>query len=134
MTSIDHLHEEIKMFPVQDYLSLISSQYYKPSNNVITSPSGIRNMKKISPNFNSISLMCCSISIERYSTPTDYEGYPFILKVLPYPSLFYLITVSFRLLPHKQHRKKQTFLGPTGLSFPNFVHPSVAPSIPIMKG
>ena len=27
MTPIDHLHEETKMLPVQDYLSLISSQY-----------------------------------------------------------------------------------------------------------
>ena len=45
MTSIDHLHEETKMLPVQDHLSLICSKYLartlqpnNPSYNVVTSP------------------------------------------------------------------------------------------------
>ena len=42
---------------------------------------------------------------------------PFVLKLFPN-----LITVSYRLV------------GPTGLPFPNFVHLSVAPSIPIVRG
>ena len=53
MTSIDHMQEETKMLPVQDHLSLISSQYLartlqpnNPSHSVVTSPSGIRNMKQ----------------------------------------------------------------------------------------
>ena len=50
-TSID-LQEETKMLPLQDHLSLISSKYLaRPlqhknlSQSVVTSPSGIRNMK-----------------------------------------------------------------------------------------
>ena len=53
MTSIDHLHEEAKIFPVQDHLFLISSQYLaraiqpnNPFHNVVAYPSGIRNMKQ----------------------------------------------------------------------------------------
>ena len=53
MTSIDHLHKEAEMLPVQDNLSLISSQYLtgalqpnNPSHRVVTSPSCIRNMKQ----------------------------------------------------------------------------------------
>ena len=40
MTSIDHLHEETEMLPVQDHFSLIS---YQPNNyfhSVVTSPLG----------------------------------------------------------------------------------------------
>ena len=51
---INHLHEETKMIPVQDPLSLISSQYLarvlqpnNPSHSVVTSSSVIRNMKQI---------------------------------------------------------------------------------------
>ena len=50
MTSIGHLHEETKMLPVQ----VISYQYHtrtlqpnNPSDNVVTYPSDIRNMKQI---------------------------------------------------------------------------------------
>ena len=53
MTYIDHLHEETKMLPVQDYLSLSSSQYLaralQPNNtshSVESFTSGIRNKKK----------------------------------------------------------------------------------------
>ena len=53
MASVDHLHEETKMLPVQDHLSLISSQYLaralqpnNPSHSVVTSRSGIRNKKQ----------------------------------------------------------------------------------------
>ena len=52
MTSINHLHEETEMFPIQDHLFLISSQYLawslqpnKTSHSVVTSPSDTRNMK-----------------------------------------------------------------------------------------
>ena len=45
MASIDHLHEETEMLPVQDHLSLICSQHIaralqptNPSNSVVTSP------------------------------------------------------------------------------------------------
>ena len=53
MASIDHLHEETEMLPVQDHLSLICSQYLdralqltNPSHSVVTSPSCSRDMKK----------------------------------------------------------------------------------------
>ena len=53
MTSIDQLHEENEMLPVQDHFSLISSQYLakdlQPTNlsySVVTSPSGNRNIKQ----------------------------------------------------------------------------------------
>ena len=42
---------------------------------------------------------------------------PYILELLPFPRLFYLITASFRLLPRKLLRKKQTFLGPIEVPF-----------------
>ena len=52
MTSINHLQKESKMLPFQDHLSLISSRYLaralqsnNRSHNVVTSSSGIRNMK-----------------------------------------------------------------------------------------
>ena len=51
MTSIDHLHKETTMLPVQNHLSLITSQFLagalqpsNPSHSVVTSPSDIRNM------------------------------------------------------------------------------------------
>ena len=40
---------------------------------------------------------------------------PFILILFPGPNLFCLITLSFRLLSHRWHWKKQTFLGSTWL-------------------
>ena len=43
----------------------------------------------------------------------DHHQVSYMLVLLPFPSLFYLITVSFRLLPRKLLRKKQTFLGRT---------------------
>ena len=53
MASIDHLHEETEMLPVQEHLSLICSQYLaralqptNPSHDVVTSPSGSRDMKQ----------------------------------------------------------------------------------------
>ena len=53
MTSIDHLHQKIKMLPVQYHLSLIRSQYLtralQPNNSsqsLVTSPSGSRNIKQ----------------------------------------------------------------------------------------
>jgi len=53
MTSIDHLHEETKMPPVQDHLSLICFQYLtkalqpdNPSHSVFTLISDIKNKKK----------------------------------------------------------------------------------------
>ena len=53
MASIDHLHEETEMLPVQDHLSLIFSQHLarafqptNPSRSVVTSPSGSRDMKQ----------------------------------------------------------------------------------------
>ena len=52
MTSIDHLPEKTKVLPVHDHLSFLCSQYLartlqssNSSQNVITSPSGFRNMK-----------------------------------------------------------------------------------------
>ena len=59
---------------------------------------------------------------------------PFILELLPFPSLFYLRTVSFILHPCKLLRKKQTSLGPTEEPFHNFVLLPVIPSIPIVRG
>ena len=59
---------------------------------------------------------------------------PYILELLQLPSPFYLITASFRPLPHKLLRKKQTFLDPTEVPFHNFGLLSVAPSIPIVRG
>ena len=54
MISIHHLHEETKMLPIQDYLSLFCSQYLaralqpnNPSRSIVTSLSGIGNMKQI---------------------------------------------------------------------------------------
>ena len=53
MTSINHLHEETKMLHFHDHFSLISSQHLartlqsnNPSHIIVTSPSGIRGMKK----------------------------------------------------------------------------------------
>ena len=53
MTAINHLQDETKILPVQDHLSLSSSQYLvralqpnNPSHTVVTSPSGSRNMKQ----------------------------------------------------------------------------------------
>ena len=52
ITSIDHLPEETKVLPVHDYLSLLYSKYLarnlqsiKPSQNIVASSSGVRNMK-----------------------------------------------------------------------------------------
>ena len=53
MISIDYLHEETKLLPVHDNFFLICSQYLartlQPNNlshNIVTSSSGIRNMKQ----------------------------------------------------------------------------------------
>ena len=53
MASIDHSHEEIEMLPAQNNLSIICSQYLaralqptNPSHDVVTSPSGSRDMKQ----------------------------------------------------------------------------------------
>ena len=53
MASVDHLHEETEMLPVQEHLSLICSQYLaralqptNPSHDVVTSSSGSRDMKQ----------------------------------------------------------------------------------------
>ena len=49
IASVDHLHEETEMLPVQDHLSLICSQCLaitlrptNPSHNIVTSPSDSR--------------------------------------------------------------------------------------------
>ena len=69
MISIDHLHTETKMLPVQDHLSLNCSQFLakalqpnNPSSSLVAYPFCIRNKKKIPFN------LCFSISVERYST------------------------------------------------------------------
>ena len=53
MASVDHLHEETEMLPVQDHLCLISSQCLaralqpnNPCHSVVTSHSGSRDMKQ----------------------------------------------------------------------------------------
>ena len=70
MTSIDHMHEEAKMLPIHDHLSLIISQCLpgalqpnNPSHSVVTSPSGIRNKKEKNLSI-SVSQSYCSVSIE----------------------------------------------------------------------
>ena len=125
ITSTDHLHEVTKILPVQDHLSLITTQYLtralqpnNPSHNVVTSPSCSRNM----------------IHTLQYPFLHCVLHCPFILELLPFPSLFYLLIMSFRLLPRKLLRKKQTSLGPTEESFHNFVLLPVIPSIPIVRG
>ena len=81
MTSIDHLHEETKMLPVQDHLSLISSQYFvralQPNNpsshSVVTSPWGNRNMK---PTLQSQFLHCVSLYLSNGVLPPLIIGSP----------------------------------------------------------
>jgi len=106
------------MLPVQDHLSLISSQYLaraiQPNNtshSAVTSSSGIRNMKQtLQPRFlhRVAPYLSSSIPPLIMGPPSS----PFILELFPIPNFFHLITVSFRLLPHKKQRKKQTSLGP----------------------
>ena len=81
MTSIYHLHEEIRMFPVQNHLSLISSQYLvralqpnNPSHSVVTFPPGYQK-HEANPS-NPVSTLACSVSIERYSTSPLIMGPP----------------------------------------------------------
>ena len=144
MTSIDYLYEETKMLPVQDHVSLISSQYLarvlqpnNPSHSVVTSPSSSRNMKQL---LQSRFLHYVAPHLSNVILPPPIMGQPsspYILDtyiLLPFPSLFYLITASFRLLPRKWFLKKLTFLGPTEVPFHNFDLLSVAPSIPIVRG
>ena len=120
--------------------SLISSKYLakalqhnNPSHGVVISSSGIRDVKQIHQSW----FLCCvalylpsGILLPLIMEPPSSS---FIQKLFLIQNLFYLITVSFKLLPHKQHRKKQTFLGPTGLSIPNSGHPFVILSFPIVR-
>ena len=115
MASIDHLHEETEMLPVQNHFSIICSQYLtralhpsNPSHSVVTFPSGSRDMKQtIQSRFQHYIAPHLSSGI----LPPPIMGppsSPCILELLPFLSLFYLITASFRLLPRKLIRKKQT--------------------------
>ena len=97
ITCIDHLHEETKMLPVQDYRSLISFQYLaralqpnNPSHSVVTFPSGIINIKHRIYGV----VFYPSLIME---PPSSH----FIPKLFSMLNLFFLITLSFGLLPHK---------------------------------
>ena len=96
------------MLPVQGHLSLISSQYItrtlqpnNPSHSIVTSPSVIRNMKQ---SLQSRFLHCVSPYLWNRLYPPLIMGPPsslIMLKLFPFPNLFYVITVSFRLLHQK---------------------------------
>ena len=91
ITSIDHLHEENKILPFQDHLSLISSQYLARTlqhNNishiVVTSPSGIRKQEKINFNLEFFIVLLRIYRVVFYlrlimGPPSS----PFILKLFP---------------------------------------------------
>jgi len=108
MTFIDHLHEETKMLLVQDHFPLINSQYLaralqpnNPFHSVVTSSSDIRKMKQ---NFQSRFLHCIAPYLSSgILPPTDYGTTIKSLhtKAVSDSNLFYLMTVSFRLLSNK---------------------------------
>ena len=109
-TSIDHLHEDTKMNPIQDHIFLIGSQYLarplqpnNPFHSEVTFPSGIKNKtKKISFNLD-FSIVLFNICRTVFYPPLIMgpPSSPFTLKQFPISNLFQLITVSFRMLSRK---------------------------------
>ena len=126
---------------VKSLVTLISSQYLtraaqpnNPSHSVVTSPSSSRNMEQT---LQSRFLHCVALHLSTGILPPPIMGppsSPYILELFPFPCLFYLITVSFKLFPRKLLRKNQAFLGLTEVPFHNFVLLSVILSIPIVRG
>ena len=110
ITSVDHLHEDTKMNPIQDHIFLIGSQYLaralqpnNPFHSEVTFPSGIKNKtKKISFNLD-FSIVLFNICRTVFYPPLIMgpPSSPFTLKQFPISNLFQLITVSFRMLSRK---------------------------------
>ena len=95
MTSIDHLYEETKMLPVEDHLSLISSQYLaralqanNSSHSVVTSLSVSETRKK--PFNLDFSIVLFRIYQAVFYPPLIMRppSSPFILKLFPIQNLF----------------------------------------------